>query len=82
MVYYEGRGSIGHFWVQDFGRWSWVYPIIIINEAAETDTPRSRNSCMDLGMISVSETTMMCGQIGSHLRMSTIGDCHIKLVNI
>ena len=38
--YYEGSGDYGRYWVQDFGKRSGIYPLIINNEAAETKTPQ------------------------------------------
>jgi uncharacterized protein YkwD len=37
--YYSGSGSYGHYWVQDFGTRSGVYPLVINREAATTTTP-------------------------------------------
>jgi hypothetical protein len=36
--YYEGSGHYYRYWVQDFGQRSDVYPLIINQEAAETDS--------------------------------------------
>ena len=38
--YYEGSGDYGRYWVQDFGKRSGIYPLIINNESAETKTPQ------------------------------------------
>jgi uncharacterized protein YkwD len=35
--YYQGSGSYGRYWVQDFGKRNGIYPLIINNEAAVTD---------------------------------------------
>jgi uncharacterized protein YkwD len=37
-VGYASAGSASHFWVQDFGRREGVYPLVINNEAALTET--------------------------------------------
>jgi hypothetical protein len=36
--YYDGSGSYYAYWTQDFGRRSGVFPLIIENDAAETDS--------------------------------------------
>ncbi len=36
--YFEGSGDYYRYWVQDFGRRAGVYPLIINNEATETDS--------------------------------------------
>jgi uncharacterized protein YkwD len=36
--YYDGNGSYYTYWTQDFGRRSGVYPLIINEDAAETDS--------------------------------------------
>ncbi|UCH59443.1 MAG: hypothetical protein JSV61_14670 [Anaerolineales bacterium] len=35
--YYQGSGTYSRYWVQDFGKSSGVYPLIINNDAAKTD---------------------------------------------
>ncbi|HEX9617122.1 MAG TPA: CAP domain-containing protein [Anaerolineales bacterium] len=37
--YYEGAGTFGQYWVQDFGTRSGVFPLVINGEAATTDIP-------------------------------------------
>jgi len=37
--YYEGSGSYGRYWVQDFGRRSGIYPLVINQEAKTTFSP-------------------------------------------
>jgi uncharacterized protein YkwD len=37
--YYSGGGTYGVYWVQDFGKRSGVYPLVINREAASTTTP-------------------------------------------
>jgi hypothetical protein len=39
-VGYVRGGSWGHYWVQDFGTRSEVYPLVIEGEAASTDSPQ------------------------------------------
>jgi uncharacterized protein YkwD len=36
--YYQGGGDYGVYWVQDFGRRSGIYPLVIANEAASTNS--------------------------------------------
>jgi hypothetical protein len=36
--YYQGSGSYGVYWVQDFGRRSGVYPLVVNREAATTSS--------------------------------------------
>ncbi len=36
--YFGGAGPYGHYWVQDFGRRSGQYPLILDNDALTTDT--------------------------------------------
>jgi hypothetical protein len=38
--YYNGGGSYGSYWAQDFGTRSSVYPIVINRDAAQTSTPQ------------------------------------------
>jgi hypothetical protein len=37
--YYSGSGKYWEYWVQDFGRRSGVYPLVINREAAKTTSP-------------------------------------------
>ncbi len=37
--YYNGAGDYGSYWVEDFGKRSGVYPLVINREAASTDSP-------------------------------------------
>jgi uncharacterized protein YkwD len=36
--FYSGSGQYNRYWVQDFGRRSGVYPLVINNDAADTDS--------------------------------------------
>jgi uncharacterized protein YkwD len=40
--HWTGSSSYGHYWVQDFGRQSGVYPVLINSDSARTDHPRVR----------------------------------------
>ncbi len=38
--HWDASSSYGHYWVQDFGRQSGVYPVLINSDSARTDHPR------------------------------------------